>query len=236
MESFRYIVSKNTSYYWLGDELLCTVLWLMWVFQLLVLNDHIVFSDIPETIVLFFLLVIQIPIYDGAYGNPCVLMLAYLKGNVKRTTAVGCLIAQMLAVPISIAIVHYMWITVSPLSDSHRLMLQNGRPSFLFSSKHIGILCEALVTFFAFVPERFMAAGTSRNLVNAAYFTIIGRIIGPFTGAFFNPLPITALSLLFYNQTWMELAIVYWGGSALGGIMAYLILFNQQNKKSTKLF
>ncbi len=230
LESFRYVLSKETVYYRLGNELLCTVLWLVWCFQLQVLNDHIVFSDIPETIITFILLVVQVPIYNGAYGNPCVLMVDYCKGHIKRDTAISYFLIQLLAVPVSIGMVYYMWIIVSPLSNSHYFMLQNGRPSFLFSPKHIGILCEALITFIAFMPERFMAAGITRNLISALYHISIARIIGPFTGAFFNPLPITAFALFFFNQTWAELAIVYWSGSALGGITAYYFLFKQQNK------
>ena len=228
---FRYAVPKRSGYYSYINEFLCTALWLCWCFELKAMN-HYIESGLAVNAVAFAILTVQPMVYEEAFGNPCVVMVEYLKGLVPIAVAVRFLLLQLLAVPITIVTVYTAWFALSPLSLSHYHMLYEIQPNYLFSSKLVGALCEALVTFIAFVPVRFISPGFHLNVINSTYFVIIGQVIGPFTGAFFNPLPITAFSLFYYKQTWAELALVYWCGSAMGGILAFLALYRGQVIKS----
>ena len=234
--SFRYAIPRKSFYYTYINELLCTSLWLLWCFEVLVISHYAV-SPLAVQVLVFLLIAIHPSLYDGALGNSCVLMVEWLQGNVKSRTAILLFISQLLAIPVTIATIYCLWSVLGTFSTSHDVMYQSGHGTFLLSSLPMGVACEALITFVAFVPVRFMDPGVLRDFVCAVYFTIVGNILGPFTGAFFNPLPITAFSFFFYNQTWAELATVYWLGSSVGGCLAYVVLFRKDGsgKKTVKM-
>lgn len=234
--SFRCVISRKSPYYAQINELFCTSLWLLWCFEILVISHYAV-SQLAVQVLVFPLIALHPSLFDGAVGNPCVLMVEWLQGNIKSRSAILLFISQLLAIPFTIATVYYLWSVLGTFSTSHGVMYRSGRGTFLLSSLPMGVACEALITFVAFVPVRFMDPGVPRDFVCAVYFTIVGNILGPFTGAFFNPLPITAFSFFFYNQTWAELATVYWLGSTVGGCLAYVVLFRKDDsgKKTTKI-
>ena len=231
---FRALSSQSNIYHKYINEGLCTILWLSWCFELQVINRHISSFAVVQGIT-FILLWVQPRVFSGAFGNPCFLMVEYLRGNVKQKTALFLFIIQLVCVPVSMVMVYFFWWALSPFSDTHEDMFHYERGDFLFSSIPIGILCEGTVAFLAFVPPYFFKPGEVLYTVNALFYMSMGLLIGPFTGSFSNPLPITAFSFFFSKQTWMELMLVYWTGAVAGSSLGYTVLYKNQ-VKTTKQF
>lgn len=229
---FRWLVTRNYRYYKYVNELMCTCTWLIWCLELQAMQNYLTTNAIIMQTLLFVLLMIFPRICNGAYANPCFLLVSYLQSHVNRHSAIMLLVMELLSVPISILVVYCIWSVISPYSISHKLVFSSDHSGFLFSSVPVGILLEAILTFISFIFIRVTEPTQYyRDLFNALYFITAGLIIGPFTGAFYNPLPITTLSIFFRKQSWAELAFVYWTGSAIGGVLAHYVLFGKSKMK-----
>ena len=229
----RQICNQTNQYYKLINEIACTILWLAWCFEMQVVkNEH---TQWMTLVIAFIILVVQPQIYEDAFGNPCVLMVSYLRDKVSIQQALQLFLCQLISIPIATLLVCLIWYSLSPLSSAHPKMFEIDQDDFLHVGLPQGILCEALVTFIAFLPELFIKSGILLDLVCASNFIFLGLVFGKFTGACFNSLPITAMSIFFNRQSWTQLIFVYWIGPAIGGILAWRVLVSRNDVKKPKL-
>ena len=220
---FRRVWRKTDTYYSIFNECTCTLLWLVWCFEI---HAVTLYSNyLIHSLTLFLALLAQPLIYGGALTNPCVVIINYLRNKITRQQAIGLFVAELIAVPLSMGTVVLTWNALSELSPAHYDASLRAH-DFLKVHIILGVLSEAVVTFIAYIPQVYVKPGPLQNVICAMTFIGLEFLFGGFSGAFFNPLPITTFSIYYGKHTWAELLVVYWGGCMLGGILVWKILYS----------
>ena len=220
---FRRVWRKTDSYYSILNECICTLLWLVWCFEIHAVTLYS--NPVIHSLTLFLALLAQPLIYGGALTNPCVVIINYLRNKITGQQALSLFIAELIAVPLSMGTVVLTWNALSELSPAHYDASLRAH-DFLQVNFILGMLSEAAVTFIAYIPQVYVKHGPLQNVICATTFIGLELLFGAFSGAFFNPLPITTFSIYYGKHTWAELLVAYWGGSMLGGILVWRTLYS----------
>jgi hypothetical protein len=223
--SIRYLL-KGSVYYSLANECACTVLWLCWSFEKFALSRHT--NDVISLAVFFIAMCIQPYVYSGALANTCGVAFQYLLDNMTLRKVLLVFMVELLAIPLSMILINVNWRSLSILSPLHSDVYLH--QNILSLGLMGGFVCEVFVSFMAHLPGRFIAPGPTCDVISAMNFTILEIIFARFTGACFNPLPVTAFSLYFNRHSWVELGVVYWMGGVTGTLLAWKLLFQSKLK------
>lgn len=226
----RKVVRAN-SYYHVINECLCTVLWLLWCFEIHAVTIHSNYT--VHLLVLFVALVLQSIVYQEAVVNPAVLIVKSLQSNWPLKRTLSLLAAQLLAIPITMVTIVVVWKVLSIISHPHEHMSIFIPQDFLNVNAFEGFCIEALATFILSLSSLLVSKGVLLHVVSSINYLSMEYVFGSFSGAFCNPLSATIFCIFYQKHALVEICIVYWCGSITGALMAWKLFFDKPTLTTT---
>lgn len=222
-------VSKTLDpYFKFLNEFLASMTWLVWSLENTVVG--FMWSRTSGLMILWIRLLLGPLVLRRAYCNPCVILYDYLFNRQSWKNRRECLLyllAELLAVPASLALAMTMWNFLADygLSHDHAHFLQEKPEYFLSVPNFTGFTIETLVSFLMFMPGMVFSQSLRSTILEALFIVILVFLFGPLTGACMNP--IVALSLLLmwhYGDTDPTTVAVhlfiFWLGPLVGTVIA----------------
>lgn len=229
----RLFPERDSLYYIIVNECGCSVLWLLWCFELKTICAHSNYS--VGFIVQLTLLTLQSTIYQGAVCNPAVLLARSLHNKWGLHKTLLLFAAQLMSLPISILFVIGEWKVLSFVSRSHEYMSADFVPKdFISVTPFEGFVIEGMGTFILSLPSLVISNGVLLDVASAVTYSLVEFVFGSLSGAFCNPLSATVFCLFYWKQSWLELLLIYWAGSVAGALMSWK-LFLDKPKPTQKL-
>ncbi|XP_053564943.1 aquaporin-12 [Bombina bombina] len=180
--------------------------------------------DVVMTL-LFLLFVTHGFTFDGASANSAVSLQELLLQNSPLIDTIAKLLTQYLGMEVAKVLTKQYW--VLELTEFHMLqniMSQDCSSSLQTSVSH-GIFVEAICAFcYHLVILRLQnSKAIYRVPATALTVTFLVYAAGPYTAAFFNPTLASSLTFHCSGNTLKEYALVYWGGSLIGMMLALFL-------------
>uniref|UniRef100_A0A1X7VNT9 Aquaporin n=1 Tax=Amphimedon queenslandica TaxID=400682 RepID=A0A1X7VNT9_AMPQE len=219
---------KLKEQYCLADEFVCSLLWLLWSFEISLVSLHTHSS--VHYILLFIALLSQRSIYQEATVNTSALIVKSVSFGWSLSRTLLLLLAQLMALPVAMAMILFLHKVLAPFSSPHSEGVSVSGDVLQVEIIQ-GFIIEAIGTLLLSVPPALVKSrGLIFDFVSASNYTLIEYFFGPFTGAFCNPLSATCFCLFFNKQSLFELLTVYWAGSVTGALIGWRLFYNRMEK------
>ena len=228
----RHLKPKLRDRFYLAEEFLCSLLWLLWSFEMTVVSNYT--HSYMYHLLLFLALLFQRSIYQEATVNTAALVVKWVHCGWSLKKTFLLLSVQLATIPVAMATILYLHRALSFLSLPHEMGVAVSSDALKVGIAG-GFLVEGLGMFLLSLPPIFITSrGFFLDVVSASSFTLIGYVLGPLTGAFCNPLSATCYCLIFNKQNVIEVGVVYWAGTIAGALLAWrLFVYQREKEKST---
>ena len=225
----RSLKPKLKGGYYLADEFICSLLWLLWSFEISLVSLHSHSS--VHYLLLFIALLCQRSIYQEATVNTSALIVKSITCGWSFSRTLLLLSAQLASLPVAMAMILFLHSVLAPFSLPHKEGVTISG-DILRVGIIEGFIIESIGTLLLSVPAALVKSrGLILDVASASNYTLIEYLFGPFTGAFCNPLSATCFCLFFNKQSLFELLIVYWVGSITGALIGWIIFNNRNTRK-----
>lgn len=221
---------RNSSTSQLVNEFACSVMWLSWALERVVISYH---GNYVTKLVITFLMVLEQPfLYNGACANPVGVFIDYLQQRVSKRKAVELVLCELAAVPVAIGYTLALWNAVGHVSSPHSTAHTINVDDLLQVSVAQGIILEALGVFLMLTPVIIGSSKLEQAVLSATILTVMDVAVGRLTGGFFNAMSALMFVLMYKKSgVWSELLVVYAGGSILGAIAAWKIYLESRPRR-----
>lgn len=173
-------------------------------------------------------------LFPNVYANPVGLLFHFLHRSAhsrNHTHFLYPLVAQILAVPVGLAVSITLWQLLATVSDDHYNFLEMKMEHFLSVTPTSGFLVEATLSLFMFLPGIFLPKSVFFRFLDTLFILYLILQFGLLTGGFMNPMFATACLFMWHSETldvWeggVHLG-VFWLGPVLGTILAVMLSRN----------
>ena len=223
-------VWRNSSTSQLINEFACSVMWLSWGLERVVISYH--GNYVTNLVITFFMILAQPFFYNGACANPVAILVDYLQQRISKRKTAELLFCELAAVPVAIGYTLALWKAVGHISSPHSTAHTINVDDFLHVSVAQGIVLEALGVFLMLTPESLASGRLEQAVLSATILTIMDVAVGHLTGGFFNAMSALTFVLMYKKfGVWSELLLVYVGGSVVGGITAWKTYLESKQRR-----
>uniref|UniRef100_A0A8C5MNX3 Aquaporin n=1 Tax=Leptobrachium leishanense TaxID=445787 RepID=A0A8C5MNX3_9ANUR len=180
--------------------------------------------DVNMTL-LFLLFVAHGFTFSGASANSVVSVQEFLKRDCPLIDTLAKLLSQYAGMAAANLVTSWYWtLELTEFHTIQNMMAQDCSPA-LQTPLHQGVFVEGLCAFcYLLVIQRFQRIKLIYRVpVTALTVTLLVFTAGSYTGAFFNPTLAYILTFHCPGKTFQEYALVYWGGSLIGMVLALFI-------------
>ena len=141
-------------------------------------------------------------IFNEVHGNPCGAVFYYLDHwpSKKLSSLLRPLCAQLLAVPMGIAISMIMWNLLAIVNKDYSGILDKEVEYFLFVHPFAGFFIEASISFLMFMPKILIPSSAFLHPLQAFFCMFLVYHVGILTGAFMNPMSAFACYLVWHSH------------------------------------
>ncbi|KAM4693657.1 putative aquaporin-12B [Discoglossus pictus] len=163
--------------------------------------------------------------FDGTSANPAVSLQDLLLQDCPFIDTVATVLFQFLGMEVAKLLTKQYW--ALELTEFHMIqnLMSQDCSSTLHTSIAQGIFVEAICAFcYHLVLLRFQSTkAIYRAPTTALTVTLLVYAGGSYTAAFFNPMLAYSLTFHCSGNTFQEYALVYWGGSLAGMLLALFL-------------